>query len=202
VRVTGNNVCCLLGDHLGVAVFLPSQMIVWVKKHMTSLKSRRCLTLLAVGLIVGSLLGGCTPGKQRILRLLETVPVPQGAELAYEKYVEDQGSEDACFFPRIYRLYGTDQSYEEVAAFYQARLDPAAWHRQSDPELIMLTGVDAWETQGRDFWLGLTGHPILDFDSPREKEIIRQAEARHRTVYTLDITYLDRIAREKCLHLQ
>lgn len=137
-------------------------------------------------------LAGCTSGTEKIDRLLETLPTPPNVDLLYEQDGVRQGSQDACFFPYTKRLYGTDQSFEQIVEFYENVLNPAIWQKRTDD--FTLPGSPSWE-KGREFWLSLESDPRLDFP----EEVINDAQSQYETVYFMVVTYIDRIAREKCL---
>lgn len=157
---------------------------------MKSITARRRWALpLLVCLFI---LAGCTPGAKRIERLLETLPTPPEATLLYEQEGERQGSQDACYFPYTKQLYGTDQSFEQVVAFYESNLDPAVWIEWADD--FTPPGSPSWR-RGEEFLLDLGPDPQLEFP----EEVVSDAQSRYQTVYFLVVTYVDRIAREECL---
>jgi len=149
------------------------------------------LALLA-SILSGLYLAGCTSGAERIDKLLETLPMPSNVDLLYEQDGVRQGSQDACFFPYTKQLYGTNQSFEQIVTFYTSTLDQAGWHKRVDD--LVPPGSLSWE-KGRDFWLSLSSDPRLDFP----EEVVSDAHSHYETVYFLVVTYIDRIAREKCL---
>jgi len=158
-------------------------------KMKTIVVWRRWILLLSVCLCI---LAGCTSGAEKIERLLETLPVPPGATLLYQQEGEDQGSQDACYFPYTKQLYGTDQSFEQVVEFYENNLDPAMWDKWEDD--CTPPGSPSWR-RGKEFLLDLGSDPRLEFP----EKVVSDAQSRYQTVYFLVVTYVDRIAREKCL---
>ena len=149
----------------------------------------RCWTFLLLACLY--LLAGCTSGTEKIGRLLETLPTPPGATLLYEQKGSRQGSQDACYFPYMKQLYGTDQSFEQVVEFYENNLNSATWVKREDT--LVPPGSPSWR-KGKEFLLSVISDPRMDFP-----EVVSDAQSRYRTVYFLVITYVDRIAREKCL---
>lgn len=137
-------------------------------------------------------LAGCTSGAERIDKLLETLPMPSNVDLLYEQDGAGQGSQDACFFPYTKQLYGTNQSFEQIVAFYKSTLDQAGWHKRVDG--FVPPDSPSWE-KDRELWLSLRSDPRLDFP----EEVVSDAQSQYETVYFLVVTYVDRIAREKCL---
>jgi hypothetical protein len=134
----------------------------------------------------------CTSGAEKIDRLLETLPTPPNVDLLYEQDGARQGSQDACFFPYTKQLYGTNQSFEQIVAFYEGTLDQAGWRRRVNG--LVPPDSPAWE-KDKEFWLSLWSDPRLDFP----EEVVSDAQLHYETVYFLVVTYADRIAREKCL---
>jgi len=147
---------------------------------------------LLASLLLCLYLAGCTSGAERIHRLLETLPTPSNIDLLYEQDGAGQGSQDACFFPYTKQLYGTNQSFEQIVAFYESTLDQAGWHKRADG--LVPPNSPSWE-KDKEFWLSLRPDPRLDFP----EEVVSNAQSHYETVYFLVVTYVDRIAREKCL---
>jgi hypothetical protein len=142
--------------------------------------------------LMGLCLVSCTSGRDRIDRLVETLPVPPNVDLLYEQEGVNQGSEDACFFPYEKRLYGTNQDFKQIVKFYEDVLDPTIWRKWRDN--YTPPGSPSWR-KDKDFWLDLRSDPRLDFP----EKTVNDAQSNYESIYFLTVTYSDRIAREKCL---
>ncbi len=139
------------------------------------------------------LASGCASGADRIDNLLDTLPTPLDVELVYQASGEGQGSQDSCYFPYTKQLYGTNRSFEDVVAFYERSLDQTTWQPRSDG--LVPRNSPSWETTSGDFWLSVRPDPRLDFP----EDVVQEAQSRYRTIYFITVTYIDKIARTKCL---
>lgn len=153
---------------------------------------RRRLILVSVIMMLGLFLLGCEPASERINGMLATLPVPETANLVARQDGVSQGSEDACSFPYVKLLYGTNEDFELVSEFFRTSLGASSWQIQSDDSI---TSDSLLWIKERAFRLYLDPVPDIDFS----ENIIANARKEYSTVYYVVIRYVDRLARIKCL---
>lgn len=135
----------------------------------------------------------CQSPSEKIKGLFDALPVPLGSELLQEQQGTRQGSQDACFFTFEQRLYGTNQSFELVGAFYADELDAAFWSRDTGD--LVGPGTLGWEHNRQEYRLRISADPHLDFP----KQVVESAASKYRTIYFIGITHADWVARSRCL---
>ena len=155
------------------------------------LRSKRVIVLF--GIFVVFMLNGCHSPYAQLEEVQTALPTPKDTVLLDSVTEQTSGSQDACHFTHFTNLYGTSLSFEMVSEFYEDWLQNDGWTRiypswlpegmpifRKEDE-FQLT-IDSSETA--------IGFTFNDLDN-------QQLEL-YTTVYTVTVTYADRIARRTC----
>lgn len=146
-------------------------------------------------ILIGTLImfiSACVSSESRVNDLVQNLPFPDGATLIYSSTGQGQGSQDACFATFFYGLYGTDKSYDEVAAFYEEHLTENKWQRV---HLDWRPNNGLFFEQDSGFRLYIETEVNVN-DIP--EDTIKIAQTQHKTLYLIVVTYRDWLARTYC----
>ncbi|MBE7471235.1 MAG: hypothetical protein HS114_19025 [Anaerolineales bacterium] len=137
-------------------------------------------------------ISACASSEGYVNDLAQNLPSPDGTTLVYSSTGQGQGSQDACFVTFFYGLYGTDKSYDEVAAFYEEQLVADKWQRV----------YFDWRPNNGLFFeqnssLRLYVEREVNVDGIPE-DTIKIAQTQYKTLYLIVVTYRDWLARIYC----
>jgi hypothetical protein len=144
---------------------------------------------LAVVLLLGPLLlVGCnvlnTLMPERAVRgMLDTLPQPVGIALIDEVTRGTYGSDEGCIGASSYRLYGTDQPFDRVLAFYEASLPGDMWRKVEE-----YSPPAVWGSPTKHFALVVSSNVEATFIP---SESIDSGRGRFPTLYYVALSYVN-----------
>jgi hypothetical protein len=141
------------------------------------------LPLLGTLLLVGcSVLNTLMP-ERAVRGMLETLPQPAGVTLIDEVTRGTHGSDERCIGASSYRLYGTQQAFDRVLAFYDSSLPGDTWHMVEDrsPPAV-------WRSPANHFALVVSSNVEATFIP---SESIDSGRERFPTLYYVALSYVN-----------
>jgi len=141
------------------------------------------------------LLVACQSPQEGLEKTSEKLSLPKDTALLASMIEESQGSQDACFFTSLTRLYGSSLSYDVVMDFYTTDLSDKGWTQDFPlwlPEEILSF------RRGDEYTLGVSDVTSNEFILQRFKDVNSEELKAYLTIYTVTISYADWIARRYC----
>ena len=121
--------------------------------------------------------------ERAVKNMFDALPQPEGIVLIDEVTRGTHGSDERCIGASSYRLYGTEQSFEQVMAFYEERLPGGAWHKveEDSPPTV-------WASPTKHFTLVVSSNVEATLIPP---EAIDHGRARFSTLYYVALSYVN-----------
>jgi hypothetical protein len=141
------------------------------------------------------LLVACKSARQRISEMDRQIPIPQDSILLSSMISESQGSEDACYFTSLVKLYGSSMQFSYVEDFYVRQLTSQGWV-QIFP--IWLPKELPYFRHANTYQLALSNITMDDLAIEQFEDVKQEDLESYPTLYSFTLVYADPIARMKC----